>query len=93
MSKSHILGDFYFCLTLYFSALAFGPLHNITTKTLTVVPPGQEEKSLLGKVVDKVKNIFQKKPKKQSVENTGSAEEKNDMDGVNKDEAKPHNET
>jgi len=81
------------CLACTVIALAFGPLHNITTKTLTVVPPGQEEKSLLGKVVDKIKNIFQKKPKKESVENTGSAEEKNDMDGVNKDEAKPRNET
>jgi len=44
------------CLACTVIALAFGPLHNITTKTLTVVPPGEEEKSILTKILEKVKN-------------------------------------
>ena len=39
------------CLACTVAALAFGPLYNITTKQLVLVPPEQEEKSLLGNVV------------------------------------------
>lgn len=41
------------CLACTVAALAFGPIHNITTKTLVLVQPGQEEKGLLGKLFDK----------------------------------------
>jgi len=41
------------CLACTVAALAFGPIHNITTKTLVLVQPGDEEKSLLGKIYDK----------------------------------------
>merc|ERR1712098_807151 len=41
------------CLACTVAALAFGPIHNITTKTLVLVQPGQEEKGLLGKIFDK----------------------------------------
>jgi len=49
------------CLACTVAALAFGPIHNITTKSLEVVQPGQEEKGLLGKLIDKVKSVFSKK--------------------------------
>ena len=39
------------CLACTVAALAFGPLYNITTKQLVLVPPEEEEKSLLGNVV------------------------------------------
>merc|ERR1712018_186287 len=38
------------CLTCTVVALAFGPLHNITTKSLTLVQPDQVPQSLFGKV-------------------------------------------
>merc|ERR1712179_145641 len=41
------------CLACTVAALAFGPIHNITTKTLVLVQPGEEEKGLLGKIFDK----------------------------------------
>merc|ERR1711879_369664 len=41
------------CLACTVAALAFGPIHSITTKTLVLVQPGEEEKGLLGKIFDK----------------------------------------
>jgi len=49
------------CLACTVAALAFGPIHNITTKTLVLVQPGQEEKGILGKIIDKVKALKGKK--------------------------------
>eukprot|EP00092_Neocalanus_flemingeri_P011697 GFUD01012613.1.p1 GENE.GFUD01012613.1~~GFUD01012613.1.p1 ORF type:complete len:606 (-),score=156.63 GFUD01012613.1:198-2015(-) len=49
------------CLACTVAALAFGPIHNITTKTLVLVQPGQEEKGILGKVFDKIKALKGKK--------------------------------
>ena len=46
------------CLACTVVALAFGPLHNITTKNLQVVSPGAEEKGYLGKAVDKIKSFL-----------------------------------
>ena len=46
------------CLACTVVALAFGPLHNITTKNLQVVSPGAEERGYLGRAVDKVKSLF-----------------------------------
>jgi len=41
------------CLACTVAALAFGPIHNITTKSLVLVQAGQEEKGILGKIFDK----------------------------------------
>ena len=58
------------------AALAFGPIHNITTKSLELVQvgcrsstkiilptfqPGEEEKGLLGKLLDKLRSLLRKK--------------------------------
>ena len=42
------------CLACTVVALAFGPLHNITTNNL-VVEEGEEQKGIVGRLVDKVK--------------------------------------
>lgn len=49
------------CLACTVAALAFGPIHNITTKTLQLVQPGEEEKGLLGKLLAKVKGLLKRK--------------------------------
>merc|ERR1719341_3218320 len=67
------------CLACTVAALAFGPIHNITTKTLELVQPGEEEKGLLGKLLDKLRALFRKK---QAV----AAKEENDEKDVKKDE-------
>ena len=45
------------CLACTVVALAFGPLHNITTKNLTI-EEGEMEKGFLGKLIAKVKGLF-----------------------------------
>ena len=50
------------------AALAFGPIHNITTKTLVLVAPGQEEKGVLGKALDRVRAILGRKKKEEEEE-------------------------
>jgi len=45
------------CLACTVAALAFGPLYNITTKQLVLVPPEEEEKSLLGKLLAPMLNF------------------------------------
>merc|ERR1712013_479526 len=49
------------CLACTVAALAFGPIHNITTKSLELVQPGEEEKGLLGKLLDKLRSLLRKK--------------------------------
>jgi len=49
------------CLACTVAALAFGPIHNITTKTLVMVQPGQEDKGILGKIFDKIRALTGKK--------------------------------
>jgi len=46
------------CLACTVAALAFGPIHNITTKSLVLVPPEEEEKSLLGKLLSPLIGIL-----------------------------------
>merc|ERR1712176_1593 len=48
------------CLACTVAALAFGPIHNITTRSLELVPAGQEEKALLGKLIDKIRSLLGK---------------------------------
>ena len=54
------------CLTCTVVALAFGPLHNITTKSLTIVEPGDVQPGLIGRV----KNFLKSKFKKQQNDNS-----------------------
>ena len=49
------------------SALAFGPIHNMTTKKLVLVSPDQEEKTLLGKLLLTVTSILPFRKKKEDV--------------------------
>merc|ERR550525_2213000 len=72
------------CLACTVAALAFGPIHNITTKTLELVQPGEEEKGLLGKLLEKLRALFRKKQavavkeesdKKEVKEDKGDGEE------------------
>ena len=54
------------CLTCTVVALAFGPLHNITTKSLTIVEPGDVQPGLIGRV----KNFLKSKFKRQKNDNS-----------------------
>ena len=45
------------------AALAFSPIHNITTKTLSVAPPGEVQGGLLSRLVSKVTSLIGKKKK------------------------------
>ena len=81
------------CLACTVAALAFGPIHNITTKTLELVQPGQEEKGLLGKLLDKLRALLRKKevvtaPKKEEKEGDekDGGEDEEDDDKEDEDE-------
>ena len=50
------------CLTCTVVALAFGPLHNITTKSLTIVEPENVPPGLVGKIKNFLKSKFKKQP-------------------------------
>jgi len=85
------------CLACTVAALAFGPIHNITTKTLELVQPGEEEKGLLGKLLDKLRALFRKKQavavKKESdtkevKEDEGEVEEEEVCDNEEEGESK-----
>ena len=70
--------QFYFYLILYLqactvAALAFGPIHNITTKSLGVVSPGEVEPGMLTKIFLKLKKLLR-------LEKGKPTEEKNDED-------------
>ena len=79
------------CLTCTVVALAFGPLHNITTKTLTLV----ETKDAPTGVLDKVKSFFSKKNTTTTDKNEESAKTEEDTDAIQEDkleESKKDNE-
>merc|ERR1719209_2924012 len=82
------------CLACTVAALAFGPIHNITTKSLELVQPGEEEKGLLGKLLDKLRSLLRKKQvvaAKKEEEEEGSNNEADkiveDDDGAKEQEA------
>ena len=54
------------CLTCTVVALAFGPLHNITTKSLTIVEAVDVQPGLIGRV----KNFLKSKFKRQKNDNS-----------------------
>ena len=51
------------CLTCTVVALAFGPLHNITTKSLTIVEPGEVPPGLIGRIKNFLKSKFKRSQK------------------------------
>ena len=53
------------------AALAFGPIHNITTKSLGVVSPGEVEPGMLTKLFLKLKKLLR-------LDKGKATEEKND---------------
>ena len=92
------------------AALAFGPIHNITTKSLELVQvgrqsrpckknilptfqPGEEEKGLLGKLLDKLRSLLRKKQvvaaKKEEEEGSNNEADKivEDDEGAKEQEA------
>ena len=56
------------------AALAFGPIHNITTKSLGVVSPGEIEPGMLTKIFLKLKKLL-RLDKKKSTETEENKEE------------------
>jgi len=74
------------CLACTVAALAFGPIHNITTKTLELVQPGEEEKGLLGKLLDKLRALFRKKQAVAVKEESDEKEVKEDERDKEEDE-------
>ena len=57
------------------AALAFGPIHNITTKTLNIVSPGEVEPGLVTKILRKIKTILRLDKKQKSEEPSEAVEE------------------
>lgn len=74
------------CLACTVAALAFGPIHNITTKTLEVVKPGDVEEGMLKKLVSKIKSKvgLDKKEKKEETETIAETETENSKSEVEK---------
>ena len=74
------------CLACTVAALAFGPIHNITTKTLEVVKPGDVEEGILKKLVSKIKSKLglDKKEKKEETETVAETEIENSKSEVEK---------
>ena len=70
------------CLACTVVALAFGPLHNITTKNLRVVSPGDEERGFVGRQLDRLRSVLRRaKDRAASVfkrKETGDGEEGED---------------
>lgn len=58
------------------AALAFGPIHNITTKSLAIVSPDQVEPGLLGKIIKKVLGLLSFLKRKKKEEKKEEEEEK-----------------
>ncbi len=52
---------------ILFLALAFGPIHNMTTKKLVLVSPDEEEKSLLAKILAAILALVPFRKKKDAV--------------------------
>merc|ERR1712129_582506 len=69
------------CLACTVAALAFGPIHNITTKSLVLVQPGQEEKGLLGKIFDKTVGRLLEKIKSLKGKKSVPTEDTQDISG------------
>ena len=69
------------------AALAFGPIHNITTKTLSLVSPEDVEPGLITKILLKIKSLLRLDKKKPTVEKNQETETEKE-DEVAKDDDK-----
>merc|ERR1719422_2219736 len=75
------------CLACTVAALAFGPIHNITTKTLSLVSPEDVEPGLITKILLKIKSLLRLDKKKPAVEKNQETETEKE-DNVTKDDEK-----
>ena len=69
------------------AALAFGPIHNITTKSLGVVSPGDVEPGMLTKIFLKLKQLL-RLDKKKSTEKKQDEIIEEDLDSTATDDDK-----
>ena len=73
------------------AALAFGPIHNITTKSLGVVSPGDVEPGMLTKIFLKLKQLLRLDKKKSTEKKQDEIKEEDQdttaMDDDNKEKA------
>ena len=73
------------------AALAFGPIHNITTKSLGVVSPGDVEPGMLTKIFLKLKQVLRLDKKKSTEKKQDEIKEEDQdttaMDDDNKEKA------
>ena len=73
------------------AALAFGPIHNITTKSLGVVSPGDVEPGMLTKIFLKLKKLLRLDKKKSTEKKQDEIKEEDQdttaMDDDNKEKA------
>ena len=60
------------------AALAFGPIHNITTKSLGVVSPGEIEPGMLTRIFLKLKKLLRLDKKKSKETEEKNEENKED---------------
>jgi len=76
------------CLACTIAALAFGPIHNITTKQLVLVSPEEEEKSLLSKLVMTLIGLlpFRSKKKENSKINEDNAVTSSEAEDTDQDQ-------
>ena len=68
------------------AALAFGPIHNITTKSLGVVSPGEVEPGLLTKILLRLKKLLRLDRKKSTVDKQDDSKEDENHESTVKDE-------
>merc|ERR1719420_2130114 len=75
------------CLACTVAALAFGPIHNITTKTLSLVSPEDVEPGLVTKILLKIKSLLRLDKKKPAVSQEKNQETETEKeDNVTKDD-------
>ena len=58
--------------------MAFGPIHNITTKSLSVVAPGDIEPGMLTKILLKIKQLLRLDKRKPAMEEKPDANKEED---------------
>merc|ERR1711936_1056713 len=74
------------CLACTVAALAFSPIHNITTKSLAMAKPGEVQGGLLSRLFNKIKALFRKKQAVAVKEESDKKEVKKDEGDVGEEE-------
>ena len=70
------------------AALAFGPIHNITTKSLGVVSPGEIEPGMLTKIFLKLKKLLRLDKKKSNETEENKVEDQELIETATRDDNK-----